>query len=272
MPVTELRWLYGSATDVGKVRDLNEDSHLASRRLLAVADGVGGAAHGEVASGVTIEEVTRLARRPPAEPETELGEVVEAARERIRAAVAENPESEGMATTLTALWLGDDAVDIVHIGDSRAYQLRGEDFVQVTVDDSYVQHLVDEGAITPEEAADHPYKSVVTRVLQANPAPAHFETRPAAIGDRYMLCSDGLSDVVDDTAIEETLRSFSAPQAAAEELVRLALEAGGPDNVTVVVGDVAEYRPPKRWPWIVAVAAVLVIVAAVVLGLVYLGE
>lgn len=261
--MTELRWRYGATTDVGKVRDLNEDSHLASRRLLAVADGVGGAAAGEVASGVTITEVTKLARRSPVEAEAELGEVVDAARERIRAAVAENPESEGMATTLTALWLGDDAVDIVHIGDSRAYQVRGEDFVQVTVDDSYVQHLVDEGAITPAEAQDHPYKSVVTRVLQANPAPAHFETRPAEVGDRYMLCSDGLSDVVDDEAIEATLRDFTDPQAAADELVRLALEGGGPDNVTVVVGDVSEHRRRRRWPWIAAAVAVVLAVAAI---------
>ncbi|WP_051392895.1 PP2C family protein-serine/threonine phosphatase [Glycomyces arizonensis] len=265
--MTELRWRYGAATDVGKVRDLNEDSHLASRRLLAVADGVGGAAAGEVASGVTIAEVTKLARRSPVEAEAELGEVVDAARDRIRAAVAENPESEGMATTLTALWLGDDAVDIVHIGDSRAYQVRGEDFVQVTVDDSYVQHLVDEGAITPAEAQDHPYKSVVTRVLQANPAPAHFETRPAALGDRYMLCSDGLSDVVGEEVIEAALRDFTDPQAAADELVRLALEGGGPDNVTVVVGDVSEHKKLKRWPWVAAAIAVVLVVAAIVVGL-----
>jgi len=269
--VTELRWRYGAATDVGKVRDLNEDSHLASRRLLAVADGVGGAAAGEVASGVTIAEVTRLARRSPVEASAELGAVVEAARDRIRAAVAENPESEGMATTLTGLWLGDNAVDIVHIGDSRAYQVRGEDFVQVTVDDSYVQHLVDEGAITPAEAQDHPYKSVVTRVLQANPAPAHFETRPARIGDRYMLCSDGLSDVVDDAVIENVLRDFADPQAAADELVRLALEGGGPDNVTVVVGDVAEHRQPRRWPWMVAAAGVVLVIAAIVVALALRG-
>lgn len=265
--MTELRWRYGAATDVGNVRDLNEDSHLASRRLLAVADGVGGAAAGEVASGVTIAEVTKLARRQPVAAETELGEAVDAARERIRAAVTENPEAEGMATTLTALWLSDDTIDIVHIGDSRAYQLRGEDFVQVTVDDSYVQHLVDEGAITPAEAQDHPYKSVVTRVLQANPAPAHFETRPAALGDRYMLCSDGLSDVVDEAKIEAALRDFTDPQSAADELVRLALEGGGPDNVTVVVGDVLEHRQLKRWPWIVAAVAAVFAAAALALGL-----
>lgn len=269
--MTELRWRYGAATDVGKVRDLNEDSHLASRRLLAVADGVGGAAAGEVASGVTIAEVTRLARRSPVEASAELGAVVEAARDRIRAAVAENPESEGMATTLTGLWLGDNAVDIVHIGDSRAYQVRGEDFVQVTVDDSYVQHLVDEGAITPAEAQDHPYKSVVTRVLQANPAPAHFETRPAQIGDRYMLCSDGLSDVVDDTMIENVLRDFTDPQGAADELVRLALEGGGPDNVTVVVGDVAEHKTVRRWPWVIAAIGVVLVIAAIVVALALRG-
>lgn len=269
--MTELRWRYGAATDVGRVRDLNEDSHLASRRLLAVADGVGGAAAGEVASGVTIAEVTRLARRSPVEAEAELGEAVEAARERIRAAVAENPESEGMATTLTGLWLGKDSVDIVHIGDSRAYQLRGEDFVQVTVDDSYVQHLVDEGAITPDEAQDHPYKSVVTRVLQANPAPAHFETRPARIGDRYMLCSDGLTDVVDDAAIESVLRDFADPQAASDELVRLALEQGGPDNVTVVVGDVSQHRRVPRWPWLTAAAVLVLVIAAIAAALLLRG-
>jgi PPM family protein phosphatase len=134
-----------------------------------------------------------------------------------------------------------------------------------------VQHLVDEGAITPAEAQDHPYKSVVTRVLQANPAPAHFETRPARIGDRYMLCSDGLSDVVDDAVIENVLRDFADPQAAADELVRLALEGGGPDNVTVVVGDVAEHRQPRRWPWMVAAAGVVLVIAAIVVALALRG-
>ncbi|GAB4008795.1 hypothetical protein GCM10029992_66080 [Glycomyces albus] len=108
---------------------------------------------------------------------------------------------------------------------------------------------------------------MVTRVLQANPAPAHFETRPAKLGDRYMLCSDGLTDVVDDAAIETVLRDFAEPQSAADELVRLALEQGGPDNVTVVVGDVSERQRFPRWPWFTAATVAVLAVAAVFIGL-----
>ncbi|QSB04569.1 PP2C family protein-serine/threonine phosphatase [Natronoglycomyces albus] len=237
-----LVWHLGASTDVGQIRDINEDSYLAHPELIAVADGVGGAAAGEVASAIAIEQMRSLVtgkevRGPSAEA---FDDAVVAAREKIRSVVEDNPESEGMGTTLTALWLGEDEVTLAHIGDSRAYQLRGDDFVQVTVDDSYVQHLIDEGAITKEEAIDHPYRSMVTRVLQSKEAPTHFESRPARVGDRFVVCSDGLTDVVREETVEDVLREFADPQAASERLVELALRAGGPDNITVVVADIKE--------------------------------
>lgn len=242
--MTKLVWHAGAVTDVGKIRDINEDSYFASRSIIAVADGVGGAAAGEIASSLAIDEVKKL-REVSASDDAEavaeqVAAAVDSAREHIQANVEENPESEGMGTTLTALVIKDDQIHLAHIGDSRAYQLRGDDFVQITTDDSYVQHLIDEGAITKDEAIDHPYRSVVTRVLQSKPAPAHFEARPAKLGDRYLVCSDGLSDVVREETIEEVLREYTEPKPAAKRLVELALRAGGPDNITVVVADIAE--------------------------------
>lgn len=242
--MAELVWNAGAVSDVGKIREINEDSYLATRSIIAVADGVGGAAAGEIASSLAITEIKKLRVSAPSEGEETIADsleaAVESAREHIQATVEENPESEGMGTTLTALVIDADQIHVAHIGDSRAYQLRGDDFVQITSDDSYVQHLIDEGAITKEEAIDHPYRSVVTRVLQSKPATTHFDDRPAQIGDRYLVCSDGLTDVVREETIEEILRDHEEPKPAAKRLVELALKAGGPDNVTVIVADITE--------------------------------
>lgn len=241
--MAELVWNAGAVTDVGKIREINEDSYLATRSIIAVADGVGGAAAGEIASAIAISEIKKL-RDKSSSDEDEVADQVEAAvesaREQIQANVEENPESEGMGTTLTALVIDADQIHVAHIGDSRAYQLRGDDFVQITTDDSYVQHLIDEGAITKEEAIDHPYRSVVTRVLQSKPATTQFDVRPAQVGDRYLVCSDGLTDVVREETIEEVLREHEDPKLAAKRLVELALKAGGPDNITVIVADITE--------------------------------
>ena len=152
--------------------------------------------------------------------------------------VAQDPALTGMGTTLTAMWLVADRIAMVHIGDSRGYLCRAGELAQLTRDDSYVQMLVDSGAITPAQAWEHPKRSLVSQVLQARPAhPAFTMLRPDP-GDRLLLCSDGLSDVVTEEQIGQALRDHAELDDCAAELVKLALAAGGPDNVTVVVADV----------------------------------
>jgi protein phosphatase len=178
------------------------------------------------------------ARAPEGDVLTALRGVVDAASGRIAEMVAEDPALTGMGTTLTAMWLVDDRIAMVHIGDSRGYLFRAGELTQLTRDDSYVQMLVDTGAITPEEARVHPQRSLVSQVLQARPAqPTYTVLRPDP-GDRLLLCSDGLSDVVTDEQIGQVLRDHLELDDCAAELVKLALGAGGPDNVTVVLAEV----------------------------------
>jgi PPM family protein phosphatase len=229
-------------TDLGLRRETNEDEAFAGTRLIAVADGVGGLPAGELASAAAIAVVSSLDGRaePEGDPLTVLRETVEAASARIAELVAEDPALTGMGTTLTAMWLVADRIAMVHIGDSRGYLRRGGELSQITRDDSYVQMLLDSGAITPEQARVHPQRSLVSQVLQARPAqPTYTLLRPDP-GDRVLLCSDGLSDVVTDEQIGQVLRDHPEPDECAAELVKLALAAGGPDNVTVVLADVVE--------------------------------
>ena len=232
-------------TDVGLRREANEDAAYASRRLIVLADGVGGLPAGEVASEIAVGALAGLdAALPPGQDPLEaLRTAVDAASAQIGAAVLDDPAREGMGTTLTAMLLAGGRIAMVHIGDSRAYLYRDRSLIQLTRDDSYVQLLVDEGAITPEQARFHPQRSLVSQVLQGQPArPAYTLLRPD-LGDRYLLCSDGLSDVVDDDEIGATLGGYPDAQECARELVRLALLGGGPDNVTVVVADVVPTPP-----------------------------
>ncbi|WP_025272226.1 PP2C family protein-serine/threonine phosphatase [Haloglycomyces albus] len=260
--MSDLRWNYGARTDVGGVRDHNEDAYHAGKRLIAVADGVGGAAAGEVASALTIGEIARLARHDPANAAAQFNAAIDNARSQIRDHIENNPESTGMATTLTALWIKDAEAHLVHIGDSRAYLLRDDDFVQITTDDSYVQHLLDEGAITKAEAAKHPYRSAVTRVIQANELPHAYFTRPVREGDRVVVCSDGVTDYVSEELLESTLRNCELPQDAADALVKHAYTEGAPDNVTAVVADV-ESTPSRLGRLLLAAGATLGIAAVV---------
>ncbi|MFL6072376.1 MAG: PP2C family protein-serine/threonine phosphatase [Mycobacteriales bacterium] len=230
----------GAASDVGLVRTNNEDSAFTGRRLLAVADGVGGMPAGEVASDLVIQSLAGLEEAPAeAEPLGRLRDAVEAANQRIRASSEADDGRHGMGTTVTALLLHDDQLALLHVGDSRCYLLRDGQLGQVTRDDTYVQTLVDQGVMSREDARRHPQRSVVTQAVQGVPlSPAARMLTPAP-GDRYLLCSDGLSDYVDDAAIAEALRSYRDPQDCADRLVQLALDAGAPDNVTVIVADVA---------------------------------
>jgi PPM family protein phosphatase len=229
-----------AVSDPGLVRPNNEDSALAGRRVIAIADGVGGSPAGEVASEIVIRVLSALdGQGPPGgDAADRLRAAVEAANREIGDEAAANPGNRGMGTTVTALLLDGDRFAVQHIGDSRGYLLREGALRQFTRDDTYVQALVDQGVLTAEEARRHPQRSLVTRAVhgqQLPPAGTHLPTVP---GDRVLLCSDGLSDFVTDHAIGEALQAYPEPRHCAERLVKLALQVGAPDNVTVVVADV----------------------------------
>jgi PPM family protein phosphatase len=234
---------YAVRSDLGLVRGNNEDSVYAGPRLLAIADGMGGHAAGEVASKIVIGALEPLDDdRAPGDLIGALRDSVVEANHRISDAVERNQELDGMGTTLTALRFAGSQVALVHVGDSRAYLLRGDLLSQITHDDTYVQSLVDSGKLTPDEAKDHPRKSVILRALRGAEVEPDVSIREARAGDRYLLCTDGLSDVVSSETILETLRIPDA-QECADRLVELALRGGGPDNVTVIVADVVNAEP-----------------------------
>ena len=227
--------------DIGLVRTNNEDSALAGERLVAVADGMGGLPAGEVASEIVIRILDELT--PPTDPEAAaeaLRAVVSTANQRIHAAITVDPAREGMGTTLTAALLAGDTLVLAQVGDSRCYLLRDTKLTQLTRDDTFVQMLVDEGVISADEAHSHPRRAVVTRALQGEPVTPAYTTLVPQAGDRWLLCSDGLSNVVRQDSLAETLLGLPDPDQCARRLVDLALRAGGPDNITVVIADVLD--------------------------------
>ncbi|GAB2646021.1 PP2C family serine/threonine-protein phosphatase [Prescottella soli] len=231
---------YAARSDRGLVRANNEDSVYAGARLLALADGMGGHAAGEVASQLMIAALAHLDDDEPGEDL--LGKLDAATREgnaTIADHVEEDPELEGMGTTLTAILFAGSKLGLVHIGDSRAYLLRDDQLTQITRDDTFVQSLVDEGRITAEQAHTHPQRSLIMRALTGNEVEPTLIMREARSGDRYLLCSDGLSDVVSDETIANTMREGTHDECA-DRLIELALRSGGPDNVTVIVADVID--------------------------------
>ncbi|MDT4915920.1 MAG: family protein phosphatase, partial [Pseudonocardiales bacterium] len=229
---------YAVRSDLGLVRNNNEDSVYAGPRLLAIADGMGGHAAGEVASKIVIGALEPLDEdRRIDDLMRMLRDTVVEANHRIADAVKQRKDLEGMGTTLTALRFVGSQVGLVHVGDSRAYLLRNGTLSQITHDDTYVQYLVDSGKLSPDEAKDHPRKSVILRALLGSEVEPDVSIREARAGDRYLLCSDGLSDVVSAETIAETMQ-IEDPQECADRLVELALRGGGPDNVTVIVADV----------------------------------
>lgn len=227
-------------SDLGLLRPNNEDAAFAGSRVIAVADGIGGGPHGEVASRIAIRALAKLDDFGKGDSTEAMRTAVESANVEIRDVVHDDPASEGMGTTVTAILFGDDEAVLLHIGDSRGYLLRGDELHRLTRDDTYVQGLVDDGLITAEQARHHPHKSLITASLQGRSFSASLTGIEARPGDRYLLCSDGLSDIVTDEAILEVLRSISEPQVCAERLVKLALQAGAPDNVTVVVANLEQ--------------------------------
>ncbi len=265
--MARLRW--GSATDPGRIRPDNEDNLLAAPRVFAVADGMGGPRAGEVASALAVDLLRSRLSEPGADLDDVVAAIAEANADIYRAAL-ENPAQQGMGTTLTALIVigegtGDGAhgetpagtaadapapsapelFALINVGDSRTYLLRHGRLRRVTVDHSYVQELVTTGHITEAEARTHPRRNIVTRALGIDPSVrVDAWTVPIVRGDRFLLCSDGLVDEVDDDAIADVLTTISDTQAAADELVALANREGGRDNVTVLVVDVLDGAAP----------------------------
>jgi protein phosphatase len=234
----------GAATDVGRVRQINEDRYLADERLFAVADGVGGHQAGEVASQTSVETLARVFGEGEHTIEG-LVTAAEAANHAVWELAQGSREKRGMGTTLTALALvqenGEEALALINIGDSRAYLLQQGELLQLTEDHSLVEELVRDGKLTPAEAQVHPQRSIITRALGMEPVIQvdSWEITPYT-GDRILLCSDGLTNELSDERIASTLRQLADPQEAAHELVRQARAAGGSDNITVVVVDVVD--------------------------------
>ncbi|GAA3279921.1 protein phosphatase 2C domain-containing protein [Dactylosporangium vinaceum] len=232
---------YAARSDRGLIRSGNQDSVYAGPRLLAVADGMGGMAAGDVASNIVIATMAPLDEDVAGNAMIDtLRGAVDLANQQIRDAVEENPAMEGMGTTLTAMLFSGSKMGMVHIGDSRAYLVRDGEFAQVTKDDTYVQMLVDEGRISLEEANSHPQRSLLTRALDGRDADPEYSVRQVKPGDRYLLCSDGLSGVVSAETIASTLREYVDPNQCAARLIELALRGGGPDNITVIVADITD--------------------------------
>ncbi len=243
---------YAVRSDVGLLREGNEDSAYAGPRLLAVADGMGGHAAGEIASAVAISTLAELgASATGGDLLDALAKAVASANQALHDMVEENPAIGGMGTTLTAmLWAGG-RVALCHIGDSRAYMLRDGALYQITHDHTLVQSLVDDGRISPDEAATHPQRSLLLRALDgSSDVVPDLELREARVGDRYLLCSDGLSSVVSEDTLHMTLATVGNLDDAVLQLVELAIKGGGPDNITCIVADVVDsataVQPPSE--------------------------
>lgn len=239
--MASLTYRYVAMTDVGLRRSNNQDSGYASPRLLVIADGMGGAAAGDLASSATLSEIRELDRElDPAIDGDALDAMrvaVHNANQRLARLIDDDPAVEGMGTTLEAMLWDGEKLAVAHIGDSRAYRLRGGRLSQLSVDHTFVQSLVDEGRITLEEARTHPHRSLLLKaILGRDDFEPDFTWLQPAPGDRYLLCSDGLTDMVDDETIERTMK-LETIDVIATELVRLALDGGGSDNVTVVLAE-----------------------------------
>jgi len=251
---------YAVRSDVGLLREGNEDSAYAGPRLLAVADGMGGHAAGEVASALTIASMAELETEPPGgDMLMELSSAVAAANTRLQEQILANPAVEGMGTTLTALLWSDGHAAVCHIGDSRGYLLREGELYQITHDHTLVQSLVDEGRISADDVSTHPQRSLLLRALDGRSiAEPDLSVHEAQLGDRYLLCSDGLSGVVSDETLRDTLSAIEDLDAVTRQLIDLAIHGGGPDNITCIVADVVDTAttrlPPTDTPVMAAVS------------------
>ena len=254
---------YAARSDVGRIRAKNDDSAYVGRHLAVVADGMGGHAGGDVASAATVLDMLHLDHGDyEGDAGTVLADEIQTANSLLSELVHINPKLAGMGTTVTSLLLAEGKLHFAHIGDSRAYRLRDGEFEQISVDHTFVQRLIDEGRLRPEEAETHPHKNVLMRVLgdvDASPE-LDLDTLDVKLGERWLLCSDGLNYVAGHV-VERTVRETKDLRECVETLVDLTLEAGAPDNVTVVMVEIAEETPDD-----VSTAAVDIIPSALVTG------
>ena len=235
-----------SASDTGRQRRHNEDSLLARIPLFVVADGMGGAQAGEVASHIAVETFADGLGDGDTRPEERLAERVRAANAHIYELSQANAEQAGMGTTLTAVYVGEDEIAIAHVGDSRAYCLRDGELLRLTDDHSLVDELLRQGRLTPEEAEDHPQRSIITRALGPEPeVEVDTRTHRARSGDVYLLCSDGLTSMVHEARVAEILNQERDLRQAGAELIAAANAAGGRDNITVLLFRVEEVGAPS---------------------------
>ena len=230
-----MKWV--SRTHVGNVRPTNQDMVVIGQALYGVADGMGGHQAGDIASRITAEMLVEALRGLAPRPDTFRQCVIDI-NARVYQRQKEDPALHGMGTTLTALWENDNEVYLAHVGDSRAYLLRGNEFRQVTFDHSMVAEMVREGLLTTQEAASHPYRHMITRAIGTDPTVEpdilSIDKQP---GDRWLICSDGLTNCVNDQDLQAHL-SASDLQKAADELLELALRQGGQDNITLMLTEV----------------------------------
>lgn len=244
MSPTRLSLRYAALSDVGRVRKDNQDSGYASERLLVIADGVGGAARGDIASSTAVQILRRLDAPPPEDVLEALAGAIHRAHDRIAELVEEDPELEGTSTTVTAALFEGDRVGVGHIGDSRGYLLRDGVLSQLTNDHTFVQSLIDEGRITEEESRVHPHRNLILRAVdgvhETDPDLFYVDLAP---GDRLLLCSDGCSGVLDNDRMSDILQTGTVDFATVE-LIRASLEAGSSDNITCVVADVVDAEAP----------------------------
>lgn len=247
------------ASHVGRVRNSNQDSGFAGTHLFVVADGMGGHAGGDIASSLAVQRLADVDQvyQTPGEFAEAIGTFIRDASARIARTADEHPQLTGMGTTFTALGFQGDTAIVQHIGDSRLYLLRGGELSQISTDHTFVQRLLDAGRVTEEEARVHPRRSVLMRVLgdvESQPEP---DTMLLHVhdGDRWLICSDGLSGVVEFEDILAIMSRTDGAKPVADRLMRAALEGGAPDNVTIIVVDIGEPEAPETPPQIVGAAA-----------------
>jgi serine/threonine protein phosphatase PrpC len=259
-PRLQLR--YAALSDVGRVRKDNQDSGFASEHLLVIADGVGGAARGDIASSTAVQALRRLDQTPPEDMLEALAGAIHRAHDRIAELVEQDPALEGTSTTVTAALFDGNRVGLAHIGDSRGYLLRDGTLSQLTKDHTFVQSLIDEGRITEDDARTHPHRNLILRAVdgvhETDPDLFYIELAP---GDRLLLCSDGASGVLDHDRLADILGTGSVDYAVVE-LIRASLDAGSSDNITCVVADVEEVGAAPEGPPLAAAATGPMLVGA----------
>ena len=245
MDESTLSLRYAALSDVGRVRKDNQDSGYASANLLVIADGVGGAAYGDVASATAVNILRRLDEPPGGDPLEALAGAVHRVHDRLGEMVEHDPELDGTSTTITAALFDGERLGVAHAGDSRGYLMHDGELARITKDHTFVQSLIDEGRITEEESRTHPHRNLILRAVdgvhETDPDLFYVDLSP---GDRILLCSDGASGSLDDGRLADILSTGSIDYAVVE-LVRAALAAGSSDNVTCVVADVVAEAPEE---------------------------